>query len=139
LSHQGVCEALRDAHLILLPSRAPEGWPKVLSEAMAYGVAPLSSCVSAIPQVLDETGAGVALPPDDVAGYARVIQGLAAEPARWRAMVEAGLRAAPRFTYERYLMRLDEMLAAVYGDSGFDRRLMAELGSWWETKHGGKR
>ncbi len=127
-----VCEILQDAHLILLPSYAPEGWPKVLSEAMAYGVVPISSQVSAIPQVLAEVGTGAALPPKDVSGYVQAIRTILDEPGLWREMVEAGLRAAPRFTYERYLIRLNEMLSSTYGDPCFDRGVMAELRSAWD-------
>ena len=135
--HVRVCAMLRDAHLILLPSQT-EGWPKVLSEAMAFGVVPVSSRVSAIPQVLAEIGSGVALAPDDVWGYVRAIRRIVHEPGVWEEMVEAGLRAAPRFTYERYLMQLDEMLTEVYGESHFDRGFMAELAARWSTVDGGE-
>jgi len=38
------------AHFFVFPSTASEGWPKVLSEAMAYGVVLIAGSVSAIPQ-----------------------------------------------------------------------------------------
>jgi glycosyltransferase involved in cell wall biosynthesis len=132
VAHERVCEMLRDAHFILLPSQT-EGWPKVLSEAMAYGVVPISSHVSAIPQVLAEVGSGVALAPDDVSGYARAIRHIVHESGVWEAMVAAGLRAARRFTYERYLMRLDEMLSSTYGSHCFDSGVMAELAGRWDA------
>jgi len=130
VAHEQVCAALSSAHMILLPSQS-EGWPKVLSEAMVYGVVPISSRVSAIPQVLTEIGSGVALDPDDVPGYVRAIREIVVAPDRWGEMMRAGLRAAPRFTYERYLMRLDEMLAAVYGKPCLDAGVMAELRAKW--------
>jgi glycosyltransferase involved in cell wall biosynthesis len=130
VAQEQVCEALKDAHMILLPSQS-EGWPKVLSEAMAYGVVPISSHVSAIPQVLDEVGSGTALGPEDVSGYVRAIREVADRPDLWREMLEAGLRAAPRFTYERYLIRLDEMLAAVYGEPCFDPGVISRLRAQW--------
>jgi glycosyltransferase involved in cell wall biosynthesis len=130
--HEQVCTVLRGVHMILLPSQT-EGWPKVLSEAMAYGVVPISSRVSAIPQILAEVGSGVALAPDDVPGYVQAIYKIVDQPRLWEEMVEAGLRAALRFTYERYLMRLDAMLTQVYGRSCFDRRVMAEVGAQWNA------
>jgi glycosyltransferase involved in cell wall biosynthesis len=133
LPHSRVCEVLRDAHVMLLPSHAPEGWPKVLSEAMAYGVVPISSRVSAIPQVLAEVGSGAALEPEDVDGYVRAVRRIAGRTDVWQQMVEAGLRAAPRFTYERYLMRLDAMLSEVYGYPCFERSVMAELETQWKA------
>ena len=103
----------------------------MLSEAMAYGVVPISSRVSAIPQVLAEIGSGVALDQADVSAYVLAIREIVAAPDQWREMMRAGLRAAPRFTYERYLMRLDEMLAAVYGEPCLDAGVMAELRAKW--------
>src|SRR5205085_4697947 len=44
------------AHISLLPTAASEGWPKVLSEAMAFGVVPVAGAVSSIPQYLRELG-----------------------------------------------------------------------------------
>jgi glycosyltransferase involved in cell wall biosynthesis len=135
VAHDHVLALLQDAHFILLPSKT-EGWPKVLSEAMAYGVVPVSSQVSAIPQVLAEAGTGAALPPQDVAGFARAIRQIVDDADRWKQMVEAGLGAAPRFTYERYLLRLDEMLVCSYGASRFDQRLIGGLRSQWEMIDG---
>ena len=122
--HDRVSEHLAQAHFVLLPSSASEGWPKVLSEAMAHGAVPIASQVSAIPQVLAEIGSGAALPANDVAGFVRAIQEIASHPRQWREMVEAGLGAAPRFTYERYLVRLDETFKAFYGSSPFDTRVI---------------
>ncbi len=124
--HDRVRDFLGRAHFMLLPSMT-EGWPKVLSEAMTYGVVPIASQVSAIPQVLAEVGSGVALPADDVAGFVQAILFIMDDPAGWREMVEAGLRAASRFSYERYLVRLDEMFEAFYGSSPFDARRLQDL------------
>lgn len=102
------------AHFILLPSRS-EGWPKVLSEAMAYGVVPIAAAVSSIPQILGETGAGVALPVDDVAGMADAIAGFVTEPDRWAAAGRAGVAAAPRFTYRAYQAAVAGLFAGAWG------------------------
>jgi glycosyltransferase involved in cell wall biosynthesis len=135
VAHDRVLTLLQDAHFILLPSKT-EGWPKVLSEAMAYGVVPISSQVSAIPQVLAEVGSGAALPPLDVAGFALAIRNIVENAGLWKEMVEAGLRAATRFTYERYLLRLDEMLALSYGMSPFEADFMDRLRAQWEAAGG---
>ena len=39
-------------------------------------------------------------------------------------MVQAGLDAAPRFSYERYLIRLDDMCKLYYGSSPFSGQLL---------------
>ncbi len=91
-----------DSHFILLPSRASEGWPKVLSEAMAHGVVPVASTVSSVPQILGATGAGIALPVDDTDGMVEAIADYAADPARWATASRAGVAAARHFTYRAY-------------------------------------
>jgi glycosyltransferase involved in cell wall biosynthesis len=104
-------EFYRHAHVMLLPS-ASEGWPKVLSEGMAYGAVPIAGAVSSIPQVLADTGAGLALPPFDIDAYVEAIDGLLRDPARWEEMSRKSLEAAPAFTYEVYVRRLFDMLRA---------------------------
>lgn len=124
--HDRVPEHLVRSHFLLLPS-VTEGWPKVLSEAMTYGVVPLASDVSAIPQVLDETGAGFALPAGDVSGFVRAIVEILRDPSTWQAMSRAGVEAASRFSYERYLVRLDDMFTSYYGSSPLDGRVVSCL------------
>ncbi|MEZ4517533.1 MAG: glycosyltransferase family 4 protein [Chloroflexota bacterium] len=90
-----------ESHFVLLPSQS-EGWPKVLSEGMAYGVVPIAGAVSGIPRFMEETGVGVALPYTDTEGMAAAIAGYARDPERWQAASSAGLRAAHRFSYTAY-------------------------------------
>jgi glycosyltransferase involved in cell wall biosynthesis len=102
------------AHFILLPSRS-EGWPKALSEAMAYGVVPVAAAVSSIPQILAATGAGVALPPEDIDGLAEAIAQLAADPPTWSAASRAGVAAARLFTYRAYQEAVAALFARAWG------------------------
>jgi glycosyltransferase involved in cell wall biosynthesis len=102
------------AHFLLLPS-ASEGWPKVLSEAMAYGVVPLAGAVSSIPQVLADTGAGVALPPFDLSGFINEALALVENPGRWKRASLAGIGSAPSFTYSHYLNELRRVFHQAWG------------------------
>src|SRR5690606_14702914 len=72
------------AHCMLLPSRS-EGWPKVLREAMAFGVVPVASAVGSLPPPLAEIGAGAALPPADVEAFVERLAGYWRDPAAWAA------------------------------------------------------
>jgi glycosyltransferase involved in cell wall biosynthesis len=105
------------AHFLLLPSSASEGWPKVVSEAMAYGAVPIAGAVSCIPQTLESTHAGFALQPDDVAGFALTIRRLFERPAEWSAASRAGIQAAAQFGYDHYLSAVREMFWDAWGDS----------------------
>jgi glycosyltransferase involved in cell wall biosynthesis len=98
---------------MLLPSSS-EGWPKVLSEAMAYGVVSVASNVSCIPQILGTTGAGLSLRPDDLDGFAAAVVRLARDPERWSAVSRAAVATAQSFTYDSYLTEV--------------RRLFQEMG-----------
>ena len=97
------------AHFFLLPSRT-EGWPKVLGEAMAYGVVPIASAISSIPQILSECATGRALPPEDAEGFADAISTYFATPEQWRTESLAGTLAADRFTFEYYLHQVRALL-----------------------------
>ncbi|MBL8133247.1 MAG: glycosyltransferase [Anaerolineae bacterium] len=97
------------AHLMLFPTNS-EGWPKVISEAMAYGVVPLASAVSAIPQYLTEFQTGMAIPAEDIEAYAAAIRAYAADPARWQAESKRAVEAAARFTYAHFLQDVRALL-----------------------------
>ncbi len=96
------------AHFLLLPSTASEGWPKVLSEGMAYGVVSLASAVSSIPQILTESGAGQALPPNEPQAYVRAIQAYLENPESWRQASLAGVGYAQKYSYDYYLALLKQ-------------------------------
>jgi len=102
------------AHFILLPSQS-EGWPKVLSEAMAYGAVPIASAVSSIPQILAETGAGVARPVDDIDGMAAAIIDYVNQPAEWLAASRAGAAVAAQFGYRAYQDAVRALFAGAWG------------------------
>lgn len=90
-------------HFILLPSLA-EGWPKVLSEAMAAGAIPIATAVGSIGDMLEQLGVGQAraLPPH-ASDFADAIMEYVHDPVRWRAESDRALRAAPRFSYSAFL------------------------------------
>jgi len=98
----------KNAHINILPSES-EGWPKVLSEGMAYGVVPVASAVSSIPQILDQTKAGISIPPYDIDGFVEAIKMLKNKPEVWGRYSKNSLVAAPEFTYEHYLLEVRQL------------------------------
>lgn len=109
LPRQEVGRVWREAHVCLLPSRT-EGWPKVLSEGMAWGVVPVASTVSSIPHYLERFGCGAAVPAEDVEGFARALRLYVENPRRWKAESEKGMKAAGLFTYEAHVRRVGEVM-----------------------------
>ncbi len=98
------------AHFILLPSTASEGWPKVLSEAMAYGVVPLAGDVSSIGQYLHRFSVGRALLLGDVDGFVQAVKSYTQNPALWKQESMRGIAAASNFTYDSYLCAVRNLL-----------------------------
>jgi phosphatidyl-myo-inositol dimannoside synthase len=70
---------LRSADMFVLSSRAGEGMPRTLLEAMALGLPCLATAVGGVPEVI---GAEELVPPEDPAALADAIDALAADPAR---------------------------------------------------------
>ena len=111
LSRQALEPFYAGAHIMLLPSASSEGWPKVLSEAMAFGVVPVAGRVSSIPGYLQQLGCGRAIDPEDIDGFVDAIRQYQNDEAAWRTESLAGCRAAPQFTYSRYRQAVKSLLA----------------------------
>ncbi len=108
-------EYYANAHFILLPSTASEGWPKVLSEAMAFGTVVLASNISSIPQILELTQAGIAIDPKDPVAYLNAILKMGSSPERWKEYSQAGMAAAQFFTYTHYSDKLIALMRNTWG------------------------
>lgn len=110
--------SLRDfyarAHFILHPSES-EGWPKVLSEAMAYGAVPLASNVSSIPQILNEIDKDLAVIPTFTDAFVARILRFVDEPDSWKKVSLSGLETAQRFTYSNYQKVVSKMVYDTWG------------------------
>ena len=104
LSRAAINPLYSQAHISLLPSSSSEGWPKALSEAMAFGVVPLASNVSSIPQYLKKFGCGRAFAPSDVAAFADSILWYATHPEEWKGESESCVKAAELFDYRNHCM-----------------------------------
>lgn len=106
-----VNDAYRRSHIMLLPTSASEGWPKVLSEGMAYGVVPVTSTVSSIPQYISQLETGAAHHHDDIGAYVDTIAGYVANPKRWESHSQSAVAATDYFSFGFYLKAVDRLLA----------------------------
>jgi glycosyltransferase involved in cell wall biosynthesis len=98
------------AHFILLPTTASEGWPKVLSEAMAYGAVPIASDISSIGQVLHRFDLGRAVKLVELDPFVAAFEPYLHSPEKWRQESERAIRAANSFTYASYLNAVQNLL-----------------------------
>ena len=102
---------LASAEAFVLPSRH-EGLPMALLEAMAWGLAPLSTPVGAIPEIVAHEQNGLLVPPGDVAALARAMERLLDAPLRSRLGRAARRRVEP-LAVERYAERLTQLYEAI--------------------------
>ncbi len=99
----------RDAHFIVLPSRT-EGWPKVLSEGMAYGAVPIATAVGSIPETLAALQVGAILGSGTGRAIADSIQTYVTDRERWGAESLRGAESADSFTYSRFVESVRTLL-----------------------------
>lgn len=103
-------EFYAQAHIMVFPTDSSEGWPKILSESMAYGVVPVSGNVSSIPQYLERFQVGQALDPYDVEAFTQAIIMYCSHPDIWKQESLNGLELARQFTYSHYLQDVSDLL-----------------------------
>ncbi|MBL8753650.1 MAG: glycosyltransferase [Planctomycetes bacterium] len=107
LPPDGVATACRAADVLVLPSER-EGWPNVVTEALACGLPVVASRVGGIPQILGDPvppGLGALVEPRDVDGLTAALQRVLAQPAD-----RAGVRRfAERYGWDEPVATLAEV------------------------------
>jgi glycosyltransferase involved in cell wall biosynthesis len=107
LGHAPGGEVMERADVVAVPSLG-EGFGMVALEAMERGRAVVASAVGGLPEIVDHGVTGVLVPPGDVAALSAALVALARDPARARALGEAGrARALHAFSQERCTGRTD--------------------------------
>ena len=112
LTQDELLEEYRKADLFALASRVAsdgdrDGLPNVLAEAQSQALACVATRVSAIPELVRDGESGLLVPENDAAALARALEAHNRDPARRRALGEAGLaRVRAEFTLEANLERL---------------------------------
>ena len=92
---------LKGLHVYCLPSRVHERRAVAALEAMAAGAAVVAPRVGVFPELLELTGGGVLVEPEDPEALARAIESLVAAPGRAAALGAEGAAAVrERFTVE---------------------------------------
>lgn len=109
LSPKELSSLYAKAHFVLLPSSSSEGWPKVLSEGMAFGAIPIASSVSCIPQYLQSFQVGAAIAVDDIQTYQQTLLEYIHLPDKWEQESARAREHARKFTYEYYLKKVREL------------------------------
>ncbi len=90
-----------------------EGMGRVLVMAMALGKPIVASSVGGVPELIGRGEAGILVPPSDPAALAEAICQLLENPARARALGEAGRRRAPRYSADAMIAALAKLYQEV--------------------------
>lgn len=97
---------------LVLPS-LNEGMGRVLVMAMALGKPIVATNVGGVPELLGNGQAGILVPPGDSAAIAEAVSTLLCDPARARALGEAGRRRASRYSAEAMVSALAKLYLEV--------------------------
>ena len=85
----------------------------VLVEAMARGCPVVASAAASLPEIVEDGGCGLLVPPNDPPAIGRAITRLREDPALWRRLSAAARqRVEERFTWDRVVERCLEAYTA---------------------------
>ena len=116
LDRTGKLEFLRSLSVFSVPARYGEAFGLYVIEALAAGVPVVQPRVAAYPELIEATGGGVLCAADDAPALAEALEGLLLEPARARALGEAGRRAVfEKFSAEAMARATVEVLGELAG------------------------
>ncbi len=117
VAHADLLARMRSGHVLLFPTRHREGFPNVVCEAMALGLAVVSTDAGAIPEMVEEGRGGFILAPEPEA-LAAALRRLADDDGLRVAMGRFNADKAQRlYTYDRVV----ERLAALYAEGSSGR------------------
>jgi glycosyltransferase involved in cell wall biosynthesis len=115
-----VLDNYRQADLFVLASRVADdgdrdGLPNVLMEALSQRLAVVSTCVSAVPELIDDGVSGRLVPPGDSVALGAALKALIADPASRARFADAGdTRVRRDFDMTRGI----DLIAAKFGLAG---------------------
>tara|TARA_B100000949_G_scaffold231697_1_gene244340 strand:+ start:2692 stop:3801 length:1110 start_codon:yes stop_codon:yes gene_type:complete len=105
---EAVKEAYAKSHFLILPSKS-EGWPKVVAEAMWWGVIPIATPVSCVPWMLDSGKRGVLLQVDLDSDVQKVQEHLL-DKAKLKIMAAEAATWSRNYTLERFDAEIKKLL-----------------------------
>jgi glycosyltransferase involved in cell wall biosynthesis len=109
LSWDKVYDIFTNAHFLILPSLASEGFPKVISEASNYGCIPIVSDVSSIGQYINENNGFVWQ--RKTSDFEEFFKNLPLDnPPDLKQMAIKGYEMAELFTFNSYMDKLENLI-----------------------------
>jgi len=127
VSPEGVLRHLEKSDVFVLAS-STEGWPKAMTEAMAFGLICIGSNLGLIPTILGD-GRGLTVPPRDVPALSEALRSIICAPENCEGMRARASEWAQRFSLESMRNELRALLVRSWnlGDVNFPQRYKATL------------
>ncbi|HDK27526.1 MAG TPA: glycosyltransferase family 1 protein [Candidatus Atribacteria bacterium] len=107
-------QLFREADMFVLPSKS-EGIPKVLLEAMAYGVPILTTNVGGIPDIIEDGVNGLLIPPGSPGGFVKGMAKILFDAKLRQKLIDGGYHFIKEHTKEKQAKEIIEYLHRVYG------------------------
>ena len=101
-------KAYKESQFLILPSKS-EGWPKVVAEAMFWGVIPLVTPISCVPWMIGEGSRGILLSLNidkDVTAFAKAVE----NPILLKEMSVQGQKWSHQYTLDKFENSIKELL-----------------------------
>jgi len=114
VNHDGVLRLLREADAFCYPTRASEGFPKVVLEAQACGLPVITTRVSVLPELIGR-GGGILLDEATPETVAQAVCDLLSNQVRYREMSACALTTARQFSLEHWREMIGGWLRLSWG------------------------
>ncbi len=106
---------MRSSDILVFPPRAKEGQPLVLIEAMAVGLAIITTPMGGIPETVGNGKGAILVPPQSPNAIAEAIRDLYANPMKMKNLREnARALYEERYTEQRMIQSLENVLQQIY-------------------------
>lgn len=133
VDHAKVVELLKQADLFCYPTRASEGFPKVVLESLACGVPVVATRVSVLPELIG-AGGGELLDEATPAAVAKSVLKILSDDDRYGAMSARAIETASHYSLERWRDVIGDHLRSAWGELTHEKlRLSAKSGAKRKT------
>jgi glycosyltransferase involved in cell wall biosynthesis len=128
VGHAKVIELLKQADLFCYPTRASEGFPKVVLESLACGLPVIATRVSVLPEIIG-SGGGELLDEATPAAVAKSILEILSNDDRYTAMSARAIETARHYSLERWRDTIGDHLRAAWGELTNEKLKLAATSS----------
>jgi glycosyltransferase involved in cell wall biosynthesis len=102
---------IREADILVVPSRGSEGWNRTITEANAQGLPVVATEVNSLGIAVREWKCGIVVRPEDPVSLAGAIRRIIESPEERRAMVMQSIARGKHYVYDKEFIRVRDKLS----------------------------